>query len=110
MTKLVQQAVAAISHYRRRLQVTMLAAAVMLGARSEARADALLTEARSVERLFRSADGARIARRSSVVPDRDKTIQAVLRYPMFFYRIAERALILHIRHTSRRPIDPATEL
>ncbi len=36
----------------------------------------------------------------------------VLRYPyVIFYRIAdEELLILHIRHTSRRPIDPATEL
>jgi toxin ParE1/3/4 len=36
----------------------------------------------------------------------------VLRYPyIIFYRIADEELfILHIRHTSRRPIDPATEL
>lgn len=36
----------------------------------------------------------------------------VLRYPyVVFYRIAnEELLILHIRHTSRRPIAPATEL
>lgn len=36
----------------------------------------------------------------------------VLRYPyVIFYRIADdNLLILHIRHTSRRPIDPATEL
>ncbi len=36
----------------------------------------------------------------------------VLRYPyVIFYRIArEELLILHIRHTSRRPIDPATDL
>jgi len=36
----------------------------------------------------------------------------VLRYPyVIFYRIAdEDLLILHIRHTSRRPLDPATEL
>jgi toxin ParE1/3/4 len=36
----------------------------------------------------------------------------VLRYPyLVFYRIAgDELLILHIRHTSRRPIDPATEL
>jgi plasmid stabilization system protein ParE len=36
----------------------------------------------------------------------------VLRYPyLIFYRVAEdELLILHIRHTSRRPIDPATEL
>ena len=37
----------------------------------------------------------------------------VLRYSyVIFYRIAagDELLILHIRHTSRRPIDPATEL
>jgi|SRR5579862_7706770 len=36
----------------------------------------------------------------------------VLHYPfVIFYRIADgELLILHIRHTSRRPIDPATEL
>jgi toxin ParE1/3/4 len=36
----------------------------------------------------------------------------VLRYPyLVFYRVAgDELLILHIRHTSRRPIDPATEL
>jgi toxin ParE1/3/4 len=36
----------------------------------------------------------------------------VLRYPyLIFYRVAgDELLILHIRHTSRRPIDPATEL
>jgi len=36
----------------------------------------------------------------------------VMRYPyLIFYRIAgDDLLILHIRHTSRRPIDPATEL
>jgi len=36
----------------------------------------------------------------------------VLRHPyVIFYRIAgDELLILHIRHTSRRPIDPATEL
>jgi toxin ParE1/3/4 len=36
----------------------------------------------------------------------------VLRYPyLIFYRIAgDELLILHIRHSSRRPIDPATEL
>jgi plasmid stabilization system protein ParE len=36
----------------------------------------------------------------------------ILRYPhVIFYRIADNELlILHIRHTSRRPIDPATEL
>jgi plasmid stabilization system protein ParE len=36
----------------------------------------------------------------------------VLRYPyLVFYRIAgDELLILHIRHTSRRPIDPAIEL
>jgi toxin ParE1/3/4 len=36
----------------------------------------------------------------------------VLRYPyVIFYRIAgDELLILHIRHTSRRPIDPVTEL
>lgn len=36
----------------------------------------------------------------------------VVRYPyVIFYRIAgEDLLVLHVRHTSRRPIDPATEL
>jgi plasmid stabilization system protein ParE len=36
----------------------------------------------------------------------------VLRYPyLIYYRVAEdELLILHIRHTSRRPIDPATDL
>jgi toxin ParE1/3/4 len=36
----------------------------------------------------------------------------VLRYPyLIFYRVAgDELLILHIRHTSRRPIDPTTEL
>ena len=36
----------------------------------------------------------------------------VPRYPyLIFYRIAgDELLILHIRHTSRRPIDPATDL
>jgi toxin ParE1/3/4 len=36
----------------------------------------------------------------------------VVRYPyMIFYRIdGNELLILHIRHTSRRTIDPATEL
>ena len=36
----------------------------------------------------------------------------VFRYPyLVFYRIAENeVLILHIRHTSRRPLDPTTEL
>jgi addiction module RelE/StbE family toxin len=36
----------------------------------------------------------------------------ILRYPyLIFYRVAgDELLILHIRHTSRRPIDPATEL
>jgi addiction module RelE/StbE family toxin len=36
----------------------------------------------------------------------------VLRYPyVIFYRVAGGdLLILHVRHTSRRPIDPATEL
>jgi len=36
----------------------------------------------------------------------------VLRYPyLIFYRVVEdELLILHIRHASRRPIDPATEL
>lgn len=36
----------------------------------------------------------------------------VLRFPyVIFYRIAaEEIIILHIRHTSRRPIDPATDL
>jgi addiction module RelE/StbE family toxin len=37
---------------------------------------------------------------------------AVIRYPyVIFYRIAgDELLILHIRHTSRRPIDPARDL
>jgi toxin ParE1/3/4 len=36
----------------------------------------------------------------------------VVRYPyVIFYRIAGGdLLILHVRHTSRRPIDPATDL
>jgi toxin ParE1/3/4 len=36
----------------------------------------------------------------------------VLRYPyLIYYRIAvDELLILHVRHASRRPIDPATEL
>jgi toxin ParE1/3/4 len=36
----------------------------------------------------------------------------VLRYPyLVFYRIeGDELLVLHIRHTSRRPIDPVTEL
>jgi toxin ParE1/3/4 len=36
----------------------------------------------------------------------------VQRYPyLIFYRIVgEELIILHIRHTSRRPINPATEL
>jgi addiction module RelE/StbE family toxin len=36
----------------------------------------------------------------------------VLRYPyLIYYRVAEdELLILHIRHTSRRPIDPVTGL
>jgi toxin ParE1/3/4 len=36
----------------------------------------------------------------------------VLRYPyLVFYRIeGDELLVLHIRHTSRRPLDPATEL
>lgn|ERR1700683_3359003 len=36
----------------------------------------------------------------------------VLRYPyLIYYRVAEdELLILHIRHTSRRPIDPVTDL
>jgi toxin ParE1/3/4 len=36
----------------------------------------------------------------------------VMRYPyLIFYRIeADELLILHVRHTSRRPIDPTTEL
>jgi toxin ParE1/3/4 len=36
----------------------------------------------------------------------------VLRYPyLLFYRVlGDELLILHIRHTSRRPIDPATDL
>jgi toxin ParE1/3/4 len=36
----------------------------------------------------------------------------VVRYPYaIFYRISgDQLFILHIRHTSRRPIDPATEL
>lgn len=37
---------------------------------------------------------------------------AVARYPyLVFYRIAaDELIILHVRHTSRRPADPATEL
>ena len=36
----------------------------------------------------------------------------VVRYPyLIFYRIAgDELLILHIRHSSRRPLDPVTEL
>jgi len=36
----------------------------------------------------------------------------VLRYPyVIFYRIAgDELLVLHIRHSARRPIDPATNL
>src|SRR5271170_1930935 len=36
----------------------------------------------------------------------------VLRYPyLLFYRVlGDELLILHIQHTTRRPIDPATEL
>jgi toxin ParE1/3/4 len=36
----------------------------------------------------------------------------VLRYPyLIFYRIAgDEVLILHVRHASRRPIDPAIDL
>jgi plasmid stabilization system protein ParE len=36
----------------------------------------------------------------------------VLRYPyLVFYRIAgDELIILHVRHTSRRPVDPAAEL
>jgi plasmid stabilization system protein ParE len=54
----------------------------------------------SLPRVGRSVDGAGRRR----VP--------VLRYPyLIYYRIAgDELLILHIRHTSRRPLDPATEL
>jgi toxin ParE1/3/4 len=47
-----------------------------------------------------------------LVDDAEHRRVPVLRYPyMIFYRIAgNELLILHIRHTSRRPIDPATEL
>ncbi len=47
-----------------------------------------------------------------VVDDAGHRRLPVFRYPYFvFYRIAgEDLFILHIRHTSRRPIDPATEL
>jgi plasmid stabilization system protein ParE len=47
-----------------------------------------------------------------VVDNADHRRVPVLRYPyVIFYPIAnENLLILHIRHTSRRPIDPATEL
>src|SRR5579863_10775983 len=47
-----------------------------------------------------------------VVDNADHRRVPVLRYPyVIFYRIAgEELLILHIRHTSRHPIDPATEL
>ncbi len=47
-----------------------------------------------------------------VVDNADHRRVPVLRYPyVVFYRIADADLfILHIRHTSRRPIDPATEL
>jgi toxin ParE1/3/4 len=36
----------------------------------------------------------------------------VVQYPyVIFYRIeADELLILHVRHTSRRPVDPTTEL
>ena len=47
-----------------------------------------------------------------IIDNADHRRVPVLRYPyVIFYRIAgEELLILHIRHTSRRPIDPATEL
>jgi plasmid stabilization system protein ParE len=54
----------------------------------------------TLPRVGRSVDGAGRRR----VP--------VLRYPyLIYYRIAvDELLILQIRHTSRRPLDPATEL
>jgi len=47
-----------------------------------------------------------------IVDDAGHRRVPVLRYPyLIFYRIAgEDLLILHIRHSSRRPIDAATEL
>jgi toxin ParE1/3/4 len=47
-----------------------------------------------------------------VVDDAGHRRLPVLRYPyLIYYRVAEdELLILHIRHTSRRPIDPATDL
>jgi toxin ParE1/3/4 len=52
------------------------------------------------------------ARMGRVVDDVGHRRLTVPRYPYFlFYRIADdELLILHIRHTSRRPIDPAHEL
>jgi len=47
-----------------------------------------------------------------VVDDAGHRRVPVLRYPyVIFYRIAgDELLILHIRHASRRPIDPESEL
>jgi toxin ParE1/3/4 len=47
-----------------------------------------------------------------VVDDAAHRRLPVVRYPyVIFYRIdASEILILHIRHTSRRPIDPAADL
>jgi plasmid stabilization system protein ParE len=47
-----------------------------------------------------------------VIDDADHRRMPVIRYPyVIFYRIAgDDLLILHIRHTSRRPIDPAAGL
>jgi plasmid stabilization system protein ParE len=47
-----------------------------------------------------------------VVDDEQHRRLPVMRYPYsIFYRIAgAELLILHIRHTSRRPIDPASDI
>jgi toxin ParE1/3/4 len=47
-----------------------------------------------------------------LVDDAGHRRMPVLRYPyLIFYRLAgNELLVLHIRHTSRRPLDPATEL
>jgi toxin ParE1/3/4 len=47
-----------------------------------------------------------------IVDDAGHRRMPVPRYPyLIFYRVArDEILILHIRHTSRRPIDPTTEL
>jgi toxin ParE1/3/4 len=47
-----------------------------------------------------------------LVDDAEHRRMSVPRYPyVIFYRIeADDLLILHIRHTSRRPIDPASDL